>query len=127
MEMQGGVIVATGKVEASEKIKSILIEGGYDVLGVCKSGNELIMKTIQCSPELVILSYKLPDTTVMEVYDALVGVCDFLVLTNESYLSIVSENMDVYYLPHPFKFCKHDISRQKANGKASKKGEEFRK
>ena len=102
MEMQGGVIVATGKVEASEKIKSILIEGGYDVLGVCKSGNELIMKTIQCSPELVILSYKLPDTTVMEVYDALVGVCDFLVLTNESYLSIVSENMDVYYLPHPF-------------------------
>ena len=102
MEMQGGVIVATGKVEASEKIKSILIEGGYDVLGVCKAGNELIMKTIQCSPELVILSYKLPDTTVMEVYDALVGVCDFLVLTNESYLSIVSENMDVYYLPHPF-------------------------
>ena len=83
MEMQGGVIVATGKVEASEKIKSILIEGGYDVLGVCKSGNELIMKTIQCSPELVILSYKIPDTTVMEVYDALVGVCDFLVLTNE--------------------------------------------
>ena len=26
MEMQGGVIVATGKVEASEKIKSILIK-----------------------------------------------------------------------------------------------------
>ena len=102
MEMQGGVIVATGKIEASEKIKNILIEGGYDVLDVCKSGNEVIMKSIQYSPELVILSYKLPDTTVMEIYDSLVGTCDFLVLASEPYLSIVSENMDVYYLPNPF-------------------------
>ncbi len=102
MEMQGGVIVATGKIEASEKIKSILIEGGYDVLDVCKSGNEVIMKAIQYSPELVILSYKLPDTTVMEIYDSLVGVCDFLVLVSEPYLSIVSETMDVYYLSNPF-------------------------
>lgn len=102
MEMRGGVIVATGKIEVSEKIKSILTEGGYDVLDVCKSGNEVIMKTIQYAPELVILSYKLPDTTVMEIYDSLVGTCDFLVLAGEPYLSIVSETMDVYYLPNPF-------------------------
>lgn len=95
MEIQGRVIVATGNNEASEKIKNILVEGGYDVLAVCKSGNEVIMKTIQYSPELVILSYKLPDTTVMEIYDSLFEICDFLVLASETYLSIVSENMDV--------------------------------
>ena len=102
MEMQGGVIVATGKIEASEKIRNILIEGGYDVLDVCKSGSEVIMKTIQYAPDIIILSYKLPDTTIMEIYDSLVGTCDFLVLVSEQYLSIADENMDVYYLPNPF-------------------------
>lgn len=101
MEIGRGVIVATAKVEASEKIKNILIEGGYDVLTVCTSGNELIRKALQYSPSLVILSYKLPDTTAMEVYDSLAGICDFLVMINEAYLSIVDESLDVFYLTNP--------------------------
>lgn len=101
MDVDRGVIVATGKLEASEKIKNILIEGGYDVLTICKSGNEVIRKALQYSPGLVILSYKLPDTTAMDVYNSLIGTCDFLVMINESYLSIVDESLDVFYLTNP--------------------------
>lgn len=101
MEIGRGVIVATGKFEASEKIKNILVEGGYEVLSVCKSGNEVIRMALQYSPSLIILSYKLSDTTAMEVYNSLAGTCDFLVMINESYLSILDDSFDVFYLTNP--------------------------
>lgn len=101
MEIQSGIIIAVGKTEVGEKIRDILVEGGYNVLAVCKSGNDLIRKTLQYDPILVVLSYRLPDITAIDVYNFLDGKCEFLVLANETYLDIADESVDLYYLPKP--------------------------
>lgn len=101
MNIQRGVIVALSNVETAQKVKIMLCDEGYDVLSICSTGGELIRKAIQYAPELVVTSYKMPDMTVLDIYDALADQCSFLVVVNELYRSYIKEEMDVYCINSP--------------------------
>lgn len=101
MSVQKGVIVALSNVETSKKVRKILSDSGYNVLAVCISGNELIRCAHQYCPDLIILGYKLPDMTIIDIYDSLMEISSFLAVVNEPYRSYVQEDMDIFCISNP--------------------------
>ncbi|VYT66628.1 ANTAR domain-containing protein [Clostridium tertium] len=95
------VIVALSKAEIGEKIKSILVTNGYNVLAVCTFGNELIRAIKQFSPSIVISGYKFNDMNLISIYETIGDECSFLAIVNEPYKSIVQEETDIFCITSP--------------------------
>ena len=101
MNDQRGVIVALQNLDTAEKIGSLIVESGYRVLATCNSGHDLIRKCMAMAPEIVIISYKLNDMTILDVYNALADNCSFLAIVNETYRSFVQEQTDIFCITNP--------------------------
>ena len=96
MAQKGKIIIALSNIETGSKLKSLLIQEGYDVMGLCTSGNELIRLVMQYSPDLVLVGYKFKDMSLLDVYETLVDVTSFLAIVNEPYRSFIEEDTDIY-------------------------------
>lgn len=90
------IIIALSNIETGNKLKSLLAQEGYNVMGLCTSGNELIRLARQYSPDLVLVGYKFKDMSLLDVYETLVDVTSFLAIVNEPYRSFIEEDTDIY-------------------------------
>lgn len=95
------VIVALSNEETSQKIKSILVGNGFNVMATCKYGNELIRTIKQLSPSIVISGYKFKDMNLLDIYDSTGEDCSFLAIVNEPYKSIVQDETDIICISSP--------------------------
>lgn len=95
------VIVALSNEETSQKIKSILVGNGFNVMATCNYGNELIRTIKQLSPSIVISGYKFKDMNLLDIYDSTGEDCSFLAIVNEPYKSIVQEETDIICISSP--------------------------
>lgn len=95
------VIVAVSNEEIGQKIKTILMGSGYNVLALCTYGNELIRAIRQLSPSIVISGYKFKDMTLIEIYNNVGEECSFLAVVNEPYKSFVQEETDIFCISSP--------------------------
>ena len=93
---RGRIIIALSNIETAGKLKMLLIQEGYEILGVCSSGNELIRLVLQYSPDLVLVGYKFTDMSLLDVYETLYDTTSFLAMVNEPYKSYVEEDTDIY-------------------------------
>ena len=89
MMHKGKLIIAVGNIETAKKLKTLLIQEGYDIIALCTSGNELIRLVIQYTPDLVLVGYKFKDMSLLDVYENLVDYTSFLALVNEPYRSYI--------------------------------------
>ncbi|BCZ45253.1 putative two-component response regulatory protein [Clostridium gelidum] len=96
MAQKGKIIIALSNIETGNKLKSLLVQEGYDVIGLCTSGNELIRLVMQYSPDLVLVGYKFKDMSLLDVYETLVDATSFLAIVNEPYRSFIEEDTDIY-------------------------------
>ena len=96
MAQKGKIIIALSNIETGNKLKSLLVQEGYDVMGLCTSGNELIRLVMQYSPDLVLVGYKFKDMSLLDVYETLVDTTSFLAIVNEPYRSFIEEDTDIY-------------------------------
>lgn len=96
MAQKGKIIIALSNIETGNKLKSLVVQEGYDVIGVCTSGNELIRLVMQYSPDLVLVGYKFKDMSLLDVYETLVDATSFLAIVNEPYRSFIEEDTDIY-------------------------------
>ena len=90
------IIIALSNIETANKLKSLLVQEGYNVIGLCTSGNELIRLVRQYSPDLVLVGYKFKDMSLLDVYETLLDVTSFLAIVNEPYRSFIEEDTDIY-------------------------------
>lgn len=95
------VIIALNNEETSQKIKNILVGNGFNVIAVCKYGNELIRSIKQLSPSIVISGYKFNDMNLLDIYESTGDDCSFLAIINEPYKSIVQEETDIICISSP--------------------------
>lgn len=95
------VIVALNNEETSQKIKSILVGNGFNVIAVCKYGNELIRSIKQLSPSIVICGYKFKDMNLLNIFESTGDDCSFLAIVNEPYKSIIQEETDIICISSP--------------------------
>lgn len=95
------VIVAFESLETTEKVKTILLEGGYIVLGTANSGSELIRKASTLYPDVVISGFKFRDTTLIEIYNSLMGTVEFLAIVPQNYIEVINEEIDIFTLQLP--------------------------
>ena len=96
MAQSGKIIIALSNIETANKLKSLLVQEGYDIIGLCTSGNELIRLVMQYSPDLVLVGYKFKDMSLLDVYETLVDTTSFLAIVNEPYRSFIEEDTDIY-------------------------------
>jgi response regulator NasT len=96
MTQKGRLIIALSNIETGKKLKSLLLQEGYEIIAVCTSGNELIRLVMQYSPDLVLVGYKFKDMSLLDVYETLVDVTSFLAIVNEPYRSFIEEDTDIY-------------------------------
>ena len=68
MAQGGKLIIALSNIETAQKLKSLLIQEGYEIIALCTSGNELIRLVMQYSPDLVLVGYKFKDMSLLDVY-----------------------------------------------------------
>ena len=57
-QQKGKIIIALSNVDTATKLKNLLQQEGYEVIGICTSGNELIRNVMQYSPDLALVGYK---------------------------------------------------------------------
>ena len=96
MAQNGTIIIALSNIETAKKIKSLLVQEGYQVVALCTSGNELIRMVMQYSPDLVLVGYKFKDMSLLDIYATLVDTTSFLAIVNEPYKSYIEEDTDIY-------------------------------
>lgn len=96
MAQGGRIIIALSNIDTTNKLKSLLMQEGYEVIAICTSGNELIRLVRQYSPDLALVGYKFKDMSVLDVYETLVDVTSFLAIVNEPYKSFIEEDTDIY-------------------------------
>jgi two-component system, response regulator PdtaR len=96
MAQSGKIIIALSNIDTANKLKSLLVQEGYDIIGLCTSGNELIRLVMQYSPDLVLVGYKFKDMSLLDVYETLVDATSFLAIVNEPYRSFIEEDTDIY-------------------------------
>ena len=99
--MQEKIIIAINNSEVTEKINTLLLNEGYQVISTTKSGNELIRMVRNYDVQLVLIGYKLTDMTVMEVYNKIGELTKFLAIVNEPYKSFVKEESDIFCISSP--------------------------
>lgn len=95
------VIIALSNEDISQKIKTILVGNGINVITVCKYGNELIRSIKQFSPSIVISGYKFKDMNLLDIYENTGDECSFLAIVNEPYKSFVQEETDIFCISSP--------------------------
>lgn len=95
------VIIALNNDVISQKIKTILIGNGFNVIGMCTYGNELIRTIRQFSPSIVISGYKFKDMNLIDIYENIEDECSFLAIVNEPYKSFVQESTDIFCISSP--------------------------
>ncbi|MGG7059767.1 ANTAR domain-containing response regulator [Clostridium nigeriense] len=95
------VIIALNNDVISQKIKTILTGNGYNVIGMCTYGNELIRTIRQFSPSIVISGYKFKDINLIDIYENIGDECSFLAIVNEPYRSFVQEATDIFCISSP--------------------------
>lgn len=61
------ILIGASTLRAGGQIKSLLLQKGFNVEGICTSGNLLIRKCRTTKPQLVILNYDLSDINGAEV------------------------------------------------------------
>lgn len=96
MESRGKIIIALSNIETNNKLKSLLVQEGYDILALCTSGNELIRAVMQYSPDLVLIGYKFKDMNILEVYDKLYDYTSFLAIVSDFHKAFIEESSDIY-------------------------------
>lgn len=95
------VIIALNNEDISQKIKAILVGNGFNVIAVCKYGNELIRSIKQYSPSIVISGYKFNDMNLLDIYENTGDECSFLAIVNEPYKSFVQDETDIICISSP--------------------------
>ena len=95
------VIVALSNEEAALKLKSILINNGYNVMAICTYGNELLRAVSQFCPSIVISGYKFKDMTLLNIYENIGDEYSFLAIVNEPYKSFVQDETDIFCISSP--------------------------
>lgn len=95
------LIIALNNVDTSNKVEVLLRNEGYEVMAICTSSNELIRRVMQDSPDLVIMSYKLSDVTILDINEKLGDMTSFLAIANETYRSFIQEGTDIYCIGNP--------------------------
>lgn len=96
MEQKGRIIIALANIDTATKLKSLLMQEGYNIIALCTSGNELIRLVMQYSPDLVLVGYKFRDMSLLDAYETLVDYTSFLAIVNEPYKSYIEEDTDIY-------------------------------
>lgn len=95
------VVLALNNEEVSQKIKTILVSNGINVITVCNSGSEVIRSIKQFSPSIVISGYKFNDMNLIDIYERTGDDCSFLAIVNEPYKSFIQEETDIICISSP--------------------------
>lgn len=101
-----GIIIAAGNAEAGNKIKQVLTDNAFNVIGTCSSGNEAIRKVRALKPALLLANFELPDTTGFEVAKIIAGnnLCSVILLaddTQKGYVESRAKDLDIVCLNRP--------------------------
>lgn len=99
--MQERIVIAINNSEVSERLKSLLLNEGYNVVASTRSGNELIRIVRNSFVNVVIIGYKLTDMTVMDVYNNIGELTKFLAIVNEQNKGYIQDHSDIFCVNSP--------------------------
>ncbi len=78
------IIVAFPKIENGKNIKNILVRNGYQVVGVCAGGAQVIQDANELQDGIVICAYRLPDMMYWELKSYLPPGFEMIVISSKS-------------------------------------------
>jgi len=100
------VMLAIHNGEAAAKIKHALVLEGYTVTETCASGSETVRRVRESPPDILLINFKLPDTTGLQVAQ-IVGdenLCSVILMVSGSkrgYCEAVTREYDITLLIKP--------------------------
>ncbi|GIM29372.1 transcriptional regulator [Clostridium polyendosporum] len=102
------ILLGSSTLKAGGQIKSLLLQRGFNVDGICTSGSMLIRKCRLTRPELVIINYELTDTNGAEVAKILSGeaISKVILLCSSAQYNLISnwtEKMGIVCMQKPIK------------------------
>ncbi|MCI5624266.1 ANTAR domain-containing response regulator [Anaerostipes sp.] len=96
------VIVLFPKQEFARNIRNLLVRSGFEVIGVCVTGSQVIQRMEGLDDGLVVCGYKYTDMMYSELREYLPKDIHMLLLASQAYLEdCVSDNVSC--LPMPLK------------------------
>lgn len=97
------VIIASQSEKLISSIRSQIVGSGYEVVGICADGYELIRRTKALSPEVVIIDEELTGMSILSLVETLVFERQAVLLMGKSY-------QKSYYRQNPyFEFCEKPV------------------
>lgn len=84
MIMQQVSVLIAAPRELGEKLSKIFSSAGYHIAAVCSSGNEVRRVAFERTPDLLVTTFKLPDTPALDLVESLYTVKNTIMLVNES-------------------------------------------
>ena len=99
--MKCNVVIGISNKETSEKIKSLLLQEGYQVTHIVESGNELIRIIRSYDIDIAVVGYKFRDMTLIDVYNRVGDLSKFLAIVNDPYKSFIQEESDIFCIGNP--------------------------
>lgn len=103
---QATITVAMPNEQAAEKIKYALQRNGFSVGDICTSGNETLRKVQTGPPDILLISFEMPDITGLEVA-TIIGdenLCSVILFTTGPQRDIavpIAEDYDMTFLVKP--------------------------
>ncbi|MBK1813434.1 ANTAR domain-containing protein [Clostridium sp. YIM B02505] len=87
------IVLGTSTLKAGGQIKSLLLQKGFNVDGICTSGSMLIRKSRLTKPDIVIINYELTDTNGAEVAKIISGeaISKVILLCTSQQYNIISK------------------------------------
>lgn len=121
------ILLGSSTLRAGGQIKSLLLQKGFNVDGICTSGNMIIRKCRMTKPELVILNYELSDTNGAEVAKIICGekiskVILLCTLQQYNFISTWADQLGLICMQKPIKpgeFIQTVLNEQNNSSKVS--------
>lgn len=76
------IIVVLPKIEEAKSVKSVLVRGGFNVVGICTTGAQAISQADGLNDCIIVCSYKLQDMIYSELHECLPYGFELLVLAS---------------------------------------------
>ena len=87
--MQGNIVIAINKSEITDKLRNILLNEGYNIVATTISGSELIRIVRSYNVNLVIMGYRLADMSIIDIYNKIGDLANFLAIVNDTHKSFI--------------------------------------
>lgn len=99
--MQGNIVIAINKIEITDKLRNILLNEGYNIVATTISGSELIRIVRSYNVNLVIMGYRLADMSIIDIYNKIGDLANFLAIVNDTHKSFIQDISDIFCITSP--------------------------